>query len=241
MVNKHTNKTKKKMSLLIGLVVKDGKQFIDKWIECVERLGYDFVVVDNGADKEVKAKLLNHPQMAQYHIQSFKNRNQSRDYQKILEMAREEKADWVWNLDIDEYVPELNPEALDHLLLNCTKNSVGFPLVEMRGDDQHYVLIKQMDGEEKDARLVHKIYKVLSHYEFDKNDIHGCCIPHNCSRDVEYVPVFIQHFGHYTKELRAEKRKRLGHEKDEYEGLQSWMIDDDSKVIIKHWDEVKNK
>jgi len=81
------------MKLAIGLVVKDGKQFIDQWIDCVERLGCDIIVIDNDADKEVRDKLINHKQTAQYHIQKFPNRNQSRDYQKIHEMAREEKAD----------------------------------------------------------------------------------------------------------------------------------------------------
>ena len=221
------------MKLIIGLVVKGGKEFIDKWVESIERIGCDYIVIDNGADKIVRDKLINHPKMLQYHIQKFPNRNQSRDYQKILEMAREEKADWIWNLDVDECVPEINIDMLMFNILNCTSQSIGFPLIEMRNDDQHYVMIKESDGSLKNGRLVHKAFKVLSHFEFDKNDTHGCSIPHNCQREKGYIPIIIQHFGHMTKELRKEKRERLGHSKDNDEQLQTWMEENESKITIK--------
>ena len=229
------------MKLLVGLVIKDGKQFIDKWIETVERMNVPFVVIDNGADEEVRQTLIQHKQMLQYHIQKFPDRNQSRDYQKILEMAREEKADWVWNLDIDEAVTKINMDFLYFNLLNATSYSVGFPLVEMRNDDKHYVMIKESNNELRDGRLVHKLYKVLSHFEFDKNDTHGCSIPHNCPRQKGFLPIMIQHFGHMTKKLRKEKRERLGHAKDNDEQLGTWMQEDESKITIKKFKELEGR
>ena len=229
------------MKLLIGLVVKDGKQFINKWIKSIERIGCGFLVIDNEADCKVRKILINHPQMIQYHIQKFPDRNQSRDYQKILEMAREEKADWVWNLDIDEAVSSIDMDFLYFKLLNTTDCSIGFPLIEMRGDDKHYVMIKEFNNELKDGRLVHKLYKVLSHFEFDKNDIHGCSIPHNCPRDKAFVNIIIQHFGHLTKELREEKRNRLGHSKDKDEQLQTWLEEDESKITINSFKEMEER
>ena len=226
------------MRILIGLVVKDGKDFIDKWIESIERIGCKFLVVDNGADYSVRQLLQSHPQMVQYHIQTFPNRNQSRDYQKILEMAKEEKADWVWNLDIDEIVPYFNVDRFNYILLNSDCPSIGLPLVEMRNDDKHYVQIMDGDSTLKDGRLVHKIYKTLSHFAFDKNDIHGCSIPHNCERQKHHINLLIQHFGHYTKELREQKREREGHTKDEDEHLQTWMREDESKITIKKWEDL---
>ena len=226
------------MKLIIGLVVKDGKQFIDKWIKSIETIGCGFLVVDNGADENVRKILINHPQMLQYHIQSFPDRNQSRDYQKILEMAREEKIEWVWNLDIDEAVTNINMDDLAFNLINSTQPSIGFPLIEMRNDDKHYVMVKETNNQLRDGRLCHKLYKTLSHFEFDKNDIHGSSIPHNCPRDKKYIPIFIQHYGHVTKKLREEKRKRIGHSKDKDETLQTWLEEDKSKITINKWEDL---
>jgi len=229
------------MKLLIGLVVKGGKEFIDKWIGTVERMNCPFVVVDNGADFYTREVLLAHKQMLQYHIQKFPNRNQSRDYQKILEMAREEKVDWVFNLDIDECIPKINMDFLNFYLLNTNKQSIGLPLIEMRNDDKHYVMIKEFDSTLRDGRLVHKIYKVLSHFKFDENDIHGCSIPHNCQREKEHIPIIIQHYGHLTKELREEKRQRSGHKKDNDEHLQTWLEEDESKITIKLFKDLEKR
>ena len=229
------------MKLVIGLVVKGGKEFIDKWIESIEKINCAFLVVDNGADDEVRQRLIGHKQMVQYRIQKFTDRNQSRDYQKILEMAREEKADWVWNLDIDESVPEIDMDFLQFNILNSMSESLGFPIIEMRNDDKHYVMIKESNNQLRDGRLVHKLYKVLSHLEFDKNDTHGCSIPHNCSRTKDHLPIMIQHYGHLTKDLRAEKRLRTGHKKDDDEHLNTWLTEDESKITIKEFKELEER
>jgi len=229
------------MKLVIGLVVKGGKEFIDKWIESIEKINCAFLVIDNGADDEVRQRLIGHKQMVQYRIQKFTDRNQSRDYQKILDMAREEKADWVWNLDIDECVPQIDMNFFHFNLLNATKDSFGFPLIEMRNDDKHYVMIKESNNQLRDGRLVHKVYKVLSHFEFDKNDTHGCSIPHNCARTKDHLPIMIQHYGHLTKDLREEKRLRAGHSKDDDEHLNTWLTEDESKITINKFKDLEKR
>ncbi len=224
------------MRLAIGLVVKNGKEFINRWVSCAEKMCHSIFVIDNGADKEVKEKLMNHKLVKQYLIQKDMGRNQSRDYQKILEMAREEDCQWVWNLDIDEYVPEINMNNFFLELLNTRDNSIGFPLFEMRNDDKHYIMVKEYDGTDKHARLVHKCYKTLSHFKFDEKDKHGTSIPHNCNPGmIIFYP--IQHFGHYSKKMRDEKRKTFKEEKfkDKSEQEAIWMEEDESKIIIKEF------
>jgi len=153
--------------IAIGLVVKGGKQFIDQWIESAKRCGDIILVIDNDADPEVREKLINHPKVFQYHRQHFEKRNMSRDYQKILEMAREEKCQWVWIMDHDKYVPEFDMDSLRHYLLNTHDQSVGFPLFEMRNDDDHYVMIPKKGEVDKHARMSHEMYKVQSHFAYD--------------------------------------------------------------------------
>ncbi len=229
------------MKIAIGLVVKGGKQFIDKWISCAEQIGDIILVVDNGTHAEVNQILINHPKVKQYHIQKDMGRNMSRDYQKVLEMAREEDCQWVWNLDIDDYIPTMNLYEFKKFLLNTYNQSIAFPCFEMRGDANHYIMIPYPTekGEKeklKHARICHKCYKVLSHLKFDEKDKHGISIPHNCIPG-GLVTIPFQHFGHYTKELREEKRKQYTTEKfkDEREREAIWMEEDESKIVIKEW------
>ena len=223
--------------LAIGLVVKGGNEFIDKWISSAKKISNIWFIVDNGADDIVRSKLITHPYTKQYLIQKNMERNQSRDYQKILEMAREENCKWIWNLDIDEFPYKINTDYFYSYLLNTKEESIGFPLFEMRNDDEHYVMVKDCTPTLKHARLCHKCYKVLSHFKFDEKDKHGNSIPHNCHSG-EMLPIFIKHYGHFTKELREEKiqqYKALNPGKDMQELDQSWMEEDDSKVVIKEW------
>jgi len=226
------------MKLAVGLIIKNGEQFVDKWIKSAERIADIFLIVDNGLKEGERKRLMNHSKTKQYLIQKNMGRNQSRDYQKILEMAREENCDWVWNLDIDEYVPEIDINQFRFYLLNCEDESIGFPLFEMRNDDKHYIAVKDTDGKYKHARLCHKCYKVLSHLEFDRRDIHGKSIPHNCKTG-KAINVLIQHFGHYTKELREEKRKQYEGTsfKDLNEQNAPWLEEDEDKIIIKRWED----
>ena len=223
------------MKLAVGLVVKGGKQFIDQWLECVEKMNAIVLVVDNGADEIVRMKLLKCNKVKQYHIQKNMVRNHSRDYQKILDMAREEDCTWIINLDIDEVFTHLNNINFELFLLNSKSNSVGFPLFEMRNDNNHFVMVKDYTGILKPARLCHKCYKVLSHFEFNQKDIHGVSIPHNCTPGV-VLPIPMQHYGHYTKELREEKKRfyTIHNFKDVSEQQATWMQEDD-KVEIREY------
>ena len=224
------------MKLAIGLVVKDGKELIDKWIESADRIADVIFVIDNGADQDVKDKLITHPKVKHYLIQKDMGRNQSRDYQKILEMAREEDCTWIWNIDIDEIVPKIDIMQLKQTLLNTSADSIGFPLFEMRNDDKHYVMINDIDGTLKDARLSHKCYKVLSHFAYNQKDKHGTPIPHNCKPGKMFFAP-IKHYGHFNETLRNKKKKQYieNNFKDKSELNATWMENDDSKVEIREF------
>ena len=219
--------------LTVGLVVKGGKEFIDKWLEGIEKIGCMVIVIDNEADKEVRNKLINHKQVKYYIIQHGIERNMSRDYQKILDIAKEEDTMWVWNVDIDEYISPFNIKDLIGILLNSREDSIGMPLIEMRNDDNHYIMIDDTTNKLKDARLCHKLYRTHSHFEFNKKDYHGCAIPHNC-KPGSTINIILRHYGHYTKVLRDKKKKyykNIIEDKNELNAI--WMQEDDN-VIIKH-------
>ena len=234
------------LKIAVGLVVKGGKEFIDGWIESAEKVADEIFVIDNGADKEVKDKLINHPLVKQYHIQHFSKRNMSRDYAKVLNYAREEKCHWVWIMDIDKYIASIDILDFKHFLMNTKEESIGFPLFEMRGDKEHYVaVIDYQTGDSKDARLSHECYKVLSHFEYDVSDEHSGVIPQNCKPGDTIAAVPIKHFGHMTAELRDEKRQKYIKDKKDYgyddkgELKAVWMEEDYSKITIKDFSKIK--
>ncbi len=239
------------LKICIGLVVKGGKQFINKWIESAERCGDCIVVVDNDADEEVRNKLINHLMVKHYHIQKYPNRNMSRDYQKILDYAREEKCQWCWIMDMDKFVPEFDVDNLKALLMDTKDQSVGFPLFECRNDFDHYVMIKDKDGTMKHARLAHEMYKVLSHFAYDVSDEHSGVIPQNCTPGDAFIWTPIHHYGHMTKELREEKRQKYIKDKEEYnyddkgELVSTWMSENESEIEVRPFKELniiqKNK
>lgn len=224
------------MKIGVGLIVKGGKEFIEKWIKGAEQITTQIFVVDNEADVEVKNILINHPKVKQYHIQKGMERNQSRDYQKLLNMAREEDCNWMFNIDIDEIIPEVDVESFVEHLLNTTDESVGFPLVEMRDNDNTFMHIPWNNDGLKQARLCHKCYKILSHFEFNQKDVHGISIPHNCKAGTAF-PMPIKHYGHYTKKLRDEKKKYYSQKnfKDVTEKNAPWL---DDKVKLGDFNEL---
>jgi len=183
-----------------GLVVKGGKEFIDKWKNNIPLFDMIFVI-DNGADKEVKEALMNNCKVKQYLMQNT-YRNSSRDYQKLLNMAREEKCKWIWMVDIDEEIIGTSNQQIKEFLINNNDESGAFPLVEMRNDENHYVTYRG-----KDARGCHKVFKPLSHFKYDLEDTHGSAIPPNCNLG-NVIPILIKHYGHMTKEMREKKRKQ---------------------------------
>lgn len=233
------------MKVCIGLVIKNNEEFIQDWIKSVENICDMIIVIDNGISEEGKKLLITHPLVKHYIIQKDVERNMSRDYQKILDIAREENCQWVINLDSDELIQDFDKGMLYNFLINCEDDSVGFPLFEMRNDKEHYVMVRDyMHMELKDGRLVHKAYKNLSHFKFNEKDKHGSSIPENCQRSKRFINVPIKHLGHMTKQLREEKRKKYiefqnivsSQLKDFAELHEPWFEEDNNKITIKEWE-----
>lgn len=231
------------MRLGVGLVIKNGDQFIDKWLDSAERIADVIFVVDNDGTERSTTMLALHSKVKYYKLQKGLERNMSRDYQQLLDMAREENVDWLWNIDIDEIVPTFDKKQFMSMLVNTRNESIGFPLFEMRDDDKHYVRVRENDGSLKDARCVHKCFKVLSHLAYNQKDKHGKSIPHNCKVDI-IINIPIQHFGHLTKELREEKRKFYKEHSDNTknfsdasENRAEWMKEDPEEIV--EWEDVK--
>ena len=132
------------------------------------------------------------------------SRNMSRDYQKILNMARFYNCDWLFLLDIDEVLTGIIKEdVIEAIQNNPVYESFGFTLYEMVNDFKHYIPLSK----KQDFRVCHKLFKTSPHLFFNIYDKHGQCMPHNCPAG-PILKSKLLHFGHFNKELRDFKKKQ---------------------------------
>lgn len=219
------------MRLIIGLVVgnvmeKYRKNWCERWYKQALRLGTDIIVIDNSTDGTGEF-FLNREKVIYYLKQSYNQRNMNRDYQTILNLTRIIHGDWILNIDIDEeYEPNI---TLDKLLYIINGNLEGkyyssykFILYDMREDEIHYSLLNG-----KDCRAVCKIFKVMPHLQYDLYNVHGTPVPENLE-DGPILNIKIKHYGHWTKELREEKRKcyNTTMDRDLLEQNADWLKDE---------------
>ncbi len=111
--------------LVLMLRVKDGIFFVDEWLENVEKLVDEIVVVDNGSTDGTFEALKAHPKVAD--IVCTEGFNEGRDKNLVYAMARKRNPDWCLWIDVDElFEPELTRKDFDRLMLRKGVNKYGF-------------------------------------------------------------------------------------------------------------------
>lgn len=111
--------------LVLMLRVKDGKFFVDEWLENVEKLVDEIVVVDNGSTDGTYQVLKAHPKVVD--IVRTEGFNEGRDKNLVYSMARKRNPDWCLWIDVDEiFEPELTRDDFDRLMKSKVINEYGF-------------------------------------------------------------------------------------------------------------------
>lgn len=111
--------------LVLLLRIKDGIFFVQEWLDNVEKLVDEIVVVDNGSTDGTFEVLQAHPKVVD--IARTGGFNEGRDKNLVYAMARKRKPDWCLWIDVDElFEPELTRADFDRLMLRKAVNKYRF-------------------------------------------------------------------------------------------------------------------
>lgn len=125
--------------LVCMLRVKDGILFVNKWLNNIDKLVDEIVVVDNGSSDGTYEILKSHPKVVDIvRTQGF---DEGRDKVLAYQMARERKPDWCLWLDIDEiFEDRLTRKAITKMMENKRYSKYSFRRYDFLDDYNHFYL-----------------------------------------------------------------------------------------------------
>ncbi len=111
--------------LVVMLRVKDGMFFAKEWLDCMEKLADEIVVLDNGSTDGTYEILKAHPKVVD--MVRTEGYNEGRDKNLLYDRVRLRKPDWCLWIDIDEiFEPGLNRNDFNRLMSNRYINKFAF-------------------------------------------------------------------------------------------------------------------
>ena len=111
--------------LVLLLRIKDGIFFVQEWLDNVEKLVDEIVVVDNGSTDGTFEILQARPKVVD--IARTEGFNEGRDKNLVYAMARKRNPDWCLWIDVDElFEPELTRADFDRLMQRKFVNKYRF-------------------------------------------------------------------------------------------------------------------
>lgn len=110
---------------VIMLRVKDGIFFAEEWLNCIEKIADEIVVLDNGSTDGTFELLKSHPKVVD--IVQTEGYNEGRDKNLLYQRVRLRKPDWCLWIDIDEiFEPQLTRADFDKLMESKIFNKYAF-------------------------------------------------------------------------------------------------------------------
>ena len=127
------------MKFVVMLRVKDGLLFVHEWLNCIEKLADEIVVLDNGSTDGTYEILKAHPKVTD--IIRTEGYNEGRDKNLLYSRVWLRKPDWCLWIDIDEiFEPQLTRAHFDKLMNNGYINGIVKCCIDILG-----ILTKEKD------------------------------------------------------------------------------------------------
>jgi glycosyltransferase involved in cell wall biosynthesis len=111
--------------LVVMLRVKDGISFVNEWLNCMEKLADEIVVLDNGSTDGTYEALKAHPKVVD--TVRTEGYNEGRDKNLLYARVRVRKPDWCLWIDVDEiFEPGFTRADVNRLMSSPFINKYGF-------------------------------------------------------------------------------------------------------------------
>lgn len=191
----------------LGVISRIGSapDYIDKFLDSVENYADGLLVVLDNPDKYTKQKVLDFDLLTD-HLIFDKEHNESRDRQKLLDMAYEHSFDWAISLDVDETVDDrLTREKFGELMnpVNPDILYYTFQILTFYNKNNDFML-HSVWGNMFQARMF-RIFPDQKVVISDKTTLHCSHSPHISPVNTARTSFKILHYGYDSVEKRTSK------------------------------------